>query len=106
MLLSLFLPWKMRRLFLERQFGYEIHPTCQMGFSCIFPARLIMEEGSCIDGLQEHRSSSLETARLDWPRQLDHRFPSHSIASFCGRERSTSGINRRRTFRDYTSPFY
>ena len=51
MLLSLFLPWKMRRLFLERQFGYEIHPTCQMGFSCIFPARLIMEEGSCIEHL-------------------------------------------------------
>ena len=51
MLLSLFLPWKMRRLFLERQFGYEIHPTCRMGFSCIFPARLIMEEGSRIEHL-------------------------------------------------------
>lgn len=51
MFLSLFLPWKMRRLFLEKQFGYKIHPTCRIGFSCIFPARLIMEEGSRIEHL-------------------------------------------------------
>jgi acetyltransferase-like isoleucine patch superfamily enzyme len=50
-LLSLLLPWKMRRSFLEKQFGYKIHPTCRIGFSCVFPVRLIMEEGSRIDHL-------------------------------------------------------
>jgi hypothetical protein len=51
MLLSLFLPWRLRRSFLERQFHYKIHPTCWIGFSWIFPTRLIMEEGSRIDDL-------------------------------------------------------
>lgn len=51
MFLSLFLPWTMRRPFLERQFGYKIHPTCRIGFSCVFPSRLIMEEGSRIEHL-------------------------------------------------------
>lgn len=48
-LLSLLLPWKMRRSFLEKQFGYKIHPSCRIGFSCVFPTRLIMEEGSRIE---------------------------------------------------------
>ena len=51
MLLSLFLPWGMRRSFLEKQFGYTIHPSCRIGFSWILPTRLIMEEGSSIDHL-------------------------------------------------------
>ena len=51
MLLSLFLPWGIRRSFLEKQFGYQIHPTCRIGFSCICPTRLIMEEGSRIGHL-------------------------------------------------------
>src|SRR5712692_10944420 len=51
MLLSLFLPWRMRRSFLEKQFGYKIHPSCRIGFSCIFPTRLTMEEGSGIEHL-------------------------------------------------------
>lgn len=51
MLLSLLLPWGMRRAFLEKQFGYTIHPSCRIGFSCVFPTRLIMEEGSRIGNL-------------------------------------------------------
>jgi hypothetical protein len=51
MLLSLFLPWRMRRAFLETQFGYKIHPTCRIGLSCILPTRLLMEEGSRIGHL-------------------------------------------------------
>ena len=50
-LLSMFLPWSARRSFLENQFGYKIHPSCRIGFSCICPTRLIMEEGSRIDHL-------------------------------------------------------
>jgi acetyltransferase-like isoleucine patch superfamily enzyme len=51
MLLSFALPWEMRRSFLEKQFGYQIHASCRIGFSWIFPTRLIMEEGSQIGTL-------------------------------------------------------
>ena len=51
MLLSLLLPWGMRRSFLESQFGFSIHPSCHIGLAWIFPARLIMEEGSRIGHL-------------------------------------------------------
>jgi acetyltransferase-like isoleucine patch superfamily enzyme len=51
MLFSMLLPWRARRWLLQKQFGYQIHPTCRIGFSCIFPARLIMEERSRIENL-------------------------------------------------------
>jgi hypothetical protein len=51
MLLSLCLPWGIRRSFLEKQFGYTIHPSCRIGFSFIFPTRLIMDEGSRVGNL-------------------------------------------------------
>jgi acyl-[acyl carrier protein]--UDP-N-acetylglucosamine O-acyltransferase len=51
MLLSLLLPWEARRRFLERQFGFNIHPTCWIGFSWILPQRLIMEERATIGHL-------------------------------------------------------
>ena len=48
MFLSLLLPWRMRRTFLERQFGYSIHPDSRIGFAWILPRRLVMEEGARI----------------------------------------------------------
>lgn len=48
---SLLLPWGLRRSFLERQFGYSIHPSCRIGLAWIFPRRLVMEEGSRIGHL-------------------------------------------------------
>jgi carbonic anhydrase/acetyltransferase-like protein (isoleucine patch superfamily) len=51
MLLSLCLPWAMRRSLLEKQFGCKIHSTCKIGFAWILPSRLVMEEGSRIDHL-------------------------------------------------------
>jgi UDP-3-O-[3-hydroxymyristoyl] glucosamine N-acyltransferase len=51
MLFSFMLPWSARRSLLEKQFGYQIHPSCRIGFSWICPTRLIMEEGSRIDHL-------------------------------------------------------
>jgi acetyltransferase-like isoleucine patch superfamily enzyme len=48
MLVSLLLPPTIRRSFLQRQFGYSIHPSCRIGLSWIAPTRLIMEEGSQI----------------------------------------------------------
>jgi len=50
-ILSLLLPWKLRRSFLENQFGYSIHPSSRIGFAWIFPRRLVMEEGSRIGHL-------------------------------------------------------
>jgi acetyltransferase-like isoleucine patch superfamily enzyme len=49
--LSLLLPWDLRRAFLEKQFGYSIHPSSRIGFAWIFPKKLVMEEGSRIGHL-------------------------------------------------------
>jgi acetyltransferase-like isoleucine patch superfamily enzyme len=51
MFLSLFLPAAARRSFLHSQFGYQIHPSCRLGFCWVAPTRLIMEEGSQIGHL-------------------------------------------------------
>ena len=51
MFLAMFLPWKLRRIFLEKQFGYQIDPSCCIGFSWIFPTKLVMEPKSRIDHL-------------------------------------------------------
>ena len=51
MLLSLLLPWSLRRTFLERQFGYTIHPTSRIGFAWVFPERLVMEADTSIGHL-------------------------------------------------------
>ena len=48
MTLSFLLPWQLRRAFLEKQFGYQIHPTARIGFAWILPNRLIMGERSSI----------------------------------------------------------
>jgi acetyltransferase-like isoleucine patch superfamily enzyme len=48
---SLLLPWRLRRAFLEKQFGYSIHPSSRIGFAWIFPRRLVMDEGSRIGHL-------------------------------------------------------
>lgn len=45
------MPWSARRSFLEKQFGYQIHPTSRIGLAWIFPTRLVMEEESRIDHL-------------------------------------------------------
>jgi hypothetical protein len=50
-LLSLLLPWGLRRSFLEKQFGFSIHPSSRIGLAWIFPRRLVMEEGSRIGHL-------------------------------------------------------
>ena len=47
-LISFLLPWELRRSFLEKQFGFQIHPTARVGLAWIFPKALIMEEGSSI----------------------------------------------------------
>ena len=51
MLLSLLLPWSMRRTFLEKQFGYTLHPSSRIGLSWVFPERLVMEANTSIGDL-------------------------------------------------------
>ena len=57
--MSVFLPWGLRRRFLEKQFGYALHPTSRIGCAWIFPDRLIMEEGASIGHLTLCKNISL-----------------------------------------------
>src|SRR5689334_21663070 len=50
-LASLALPWRIRRMVLNRFCGYKIHPTARIGFSLICPAQLEMEAGAQIGSL-------------------------------------------------------
>ena len=47
----IFLPWKIRRFILNHFYHYQIHPTAHIGFSYIYPVRLIMAEGAKIGHL-------------------------------------------------------
>lgn len=49
--LSILLPWPLRRVFLERCFGYRLHPTSRIGLSWIFPHALEMGAHSGIGHL-------------------------------------------------------
>lgn len=51
MFMSMLLPWSMRRLFLEKQFGFTLHPTSRIGLAWVFPKRLIMEAHTSIGHL-------------------------------------------------------
>jgi acetyltransferase-like isoleucine patch superfamily enzyme len=51
MLFAMVLPWSWKRSFLEKQFGYSIHPSSYIGFSWILPRRLVMEQNSRIGHL-------------------------------------------------------
>lgn len=48
-MISLLLPWFIRRRFLNKVFGYEIHPNARIGKAWVFPGKLIMASGSHID---------------------------------------------------------
>lgn len=57
--LTVLLPWRLRRVVLQRAFGYRIHPTCRIGFSVVFPQRLVMEEHAWIGHLTVCRDIDL-----------------------------------------------
>lgn len=51
MLLKIFtflLPWSLRRLALQRWFGYTIHPSARIGLAWVFPVKLVMGANSRI----------------------------------------------------------
>lgn len=49
--ISILLPWNARRSFLEKQFGFTIHPTSRIGLAWVFPDRLVMEAHTSIGHL-------------------------------------------------------
>jgi hypothetical protein len=59
MLVSFVLPWSLRRDFLEKQFGYTIHPSARIGLAWIAPERLVMEAHSSIGHLTVCKGLSL-----------------------------------------------
>jgi len=58
-LLSIFLPWPLRRAILCRFLGYEIASTCRIGLSWIYPRKLVMKEGARIGNLTICKSIDL-----------------------------------------------
>ena len=46
-----FLPWKVRRIILNKCWGYDIHPKAHIGLSYIYPKFLKMDEGARIGHL-------------------------------------------------------
>ena len=48
-LLTLLLPWKLRRLALKSWFGYQIDATASIGMAWVFPKKLVMYAGARID---------------------------------------------------------
>ncbi|NEQ69790.1 MAG: acyltransferase [Symploca sp. SIO2D2] len=50
-ILSLFLPWSLKRRLLERFFGYQLHPTAYIGCSLVMSKQLIMGPQSRIGQL-------------------------------------------------------
>lgn len=82
------LPWGIRRRMLNKFWGYEIHPKARIGFSYIYPKKLVMEEGSVIghfnvavhlDKIVIKKNSSI--ARGNWitgfPTDTDSKHFSH-----------------------------
>lgn len=48
-LITVLLPWRLKRLALRQFFGYTLHPKAYIGLAWIFPRTLTMDEGSRID---------------------------------------------------------
>ena len=49
--ITFLLPWRLKRFLLIRFFKYEIHPSAQIGYSWIYPKKLIMHSNSKIGNL-------------------------------------------------------
>jgi len=72
-LLSVFLPWTLRRAVLRRFLGYQIADTARIGLSWIYPKRLILGAGArighltiCKDIDLIHLEESASIGNLNW----------------------------------------
>ena len=50
-IITIFLPWSIKKLILRGWFKYDINSKSHIGFAWIFPRKLVMEEGATIDHL-------------------------------------------------------
>jgi hypothetical protein len=71
--LCIFLPWPLRRWFMIKAFGYQIHPTSRVGFSLIMAREVVLEEGTRIGHLNRcqgldllHLSAHSMIGQLNW----------------------------------------
>jgi acetyltransferase-like isoleucine patch superfamily enzyme len=64
-IISLCLPWFVRRRLLQSWFGYKIHPTAKIGLAWVFPVKLTMEEGTRID----HFNVAVNLDRIEMKRK-------------------------------------
>jgi serine acetyltransferase len=88
-LLTIILPWPIRRLVLSWCFGYRLHPTSRIGLSWVFPKELVMEEHSRIGHLTVckglalvHLKANAMIGNLNWVTgfpQGDSRFFQHRL---------------------------
>lgn len=46
---TVLLPWSLKRLFLQKWYGYEIHKSAKIGLAWVFPHKLIMEAHTRVD---------------------------------------------------------
>jgi len=83
-LLSIFLPWPLRRAVLRGLLGYDLAPTSRIGFSLVYPKKLVMGEGARIGHLTVCKSIDLlqldEQAiigNLNWITGYPSNFPPH-----------------------------
>lgn len=100
---SMLLPWSIRRRFLNRFFGYEIHPEARIGFSWTFPrSRLAMGQGARIGHLNVIRS--LDELRMDERARIESmNWITANLAGFDGP--GSEGRLRKRVARLYLGRF-
>ena len=60
-ILVFLMPWSLRRRALKKWFGYDIHPTCSIGFCWVFPRELVMKAHSRI----EHFTIAIHLDRIE-----------------------------------------
>lgn len=72
-ILSWFLPWPVRRVWLRATLGFRLHPSSSIGFAVILAKKVILEEGSRIDHLTLcrkldllHLRAAAYVGRLNW----------------------------------------
>jgi serine acetyltransferase len=72
-LLTLLLPWALRRRVLSAVWGYRIHPTARIGLSWVWPERLVLGPGATIGHLNVCRGLAelvlgehASIAQLNW----------------------------------------
>lgn len=83
-LLLILLPWRLRRLLLQRLYGYRLHPTARIGLAWVYPRELSMADGAHIGALTVAKGldslvlgEQASIGRLNWITAYPSRLPPH-----------------------------